>query len=43
MGISVNDLPPWAQAQIARKVLEENRHRKDGESRGETLQEKTNL
>ena len=39
MGISVNDLPPWAQAQIARKVLEENRHRKDGESRGETLQE----
>ena len=43
MGISVNDLPPWAQAQIARKVLEENRHRKDGESRGETLQEKAKL
>lgn len=43
MGISVNDLPPWAQAQIARKVLGENRHRKDGESRGETLQEKAKL
>lgn len=28
MGISVNDLPPWAQAQIARKVLEEERRRK---------------